>query len=417
MCARPVDFDWQILDASEQDEWPPRPPAVDRPAGRGRSDPRTRRHVRLVLLGLLGCLVLVGALAGMGVVGRADQAMTQVEADLATAVAVDVASWLAAPQRMNVGAIDAGRVTVRRAEVHGRLALVDVVVTRPRELWLPAVYRQTHVYRETELGWQRAEPMPDLWGAPAVHRTQRFRIEHRARDAEAVQMAAAGLDELDADLRRELGLESAPIGERLTIAVAPGATPADPADLYLVQTGAALVVPSPSLLPLPLDLSDGEALRQLLAGLLARRALDDALRAAPPAAAWQPLADGLAVWLQNEQLALPSQERTCQAQALARARARGWTPRLQDVQSASPSPAAARADPEQGRLSPRSVAVTLVEYSVDTYGRDRLPVLLDGMHRYRRWDDLLSAVFGVPARDFEAGWQAYLAGRTVRSAS
>ena len=45
---------------------------------------------------------------------------------------------------------------------------------------------------------------------------------------------------------------------------------------------------------------------------------------------------------------------------------------------------------------------------MSTYGRERLPSLIDGMRRYDSWEELIPAVFGVSAAKFEAGWQEYL---------
>ena len=36
---------------------------------------------------------------------------------------------------------------------------------------------------------------------------------------------------------------------------------------------------------------------------------------------------------------------------------------------------------------PKSAAAAFVEYAVSTYGRDRLPALIDGMNRYDTWED------------------------------
>jgi hypothetical protein len=55
------------------------------------------------------------------------------------------------------------------------------------------------------------------------------------------------------------------------------------------------------------------------------------------------------------------------------------------------------------------IIATLIEYAVDAYGYDHLPVLLDGLAQYESWDTLIPAVYGVSRSEFEQGWQAYLA--------
>jgi hypothetical protein len=51
---------------------------------------------------------------------------------------------------------------------------------------------------------------------------------------------------------------------------------------------------------------------------------------------------------------------------------------------------------------------TLIEYAVDAFGRERLPVLAAGMGQHQGWNTLLPAVYGVSATEFEAGRQGYL---------
>jgi hypothetical protein len=65
-------------------------------------------------------------------------------------------------------------------------------------------------------------------------------------------------------------------------------------------------------------------------------------------------------------------------------------------------------------------AETVVKYAVMTCGHERLLALPGGLagargSGYKTWDVLVPAVFGVPAGEFEAGWQAYLAARYAQS--
>jgi hypothetical protein len=52
---------------------------------------------------------------------------------------------------------------------------------------------------------------------------------------------------------------------------------------------------------------------------------------------------------------------------------------------------------------------TVMEYAAETYGPERIPLLLAALNQHARAETLIPAVFGVSAIDFEAGWQAYLA--------
>lgn len=54
---------------------------------------------------------------------------------------------------------------------------------------------------------------------------------------------------------------------------------------------------------------------------------------------------------------------------------------------------------------------TLIQYIVDTYGSERIPELVHEMGNHRSWDTLIPVVFGLQAKEFETGWQVYLAER------
>ena len=47
-----------------------------------------------------------------------------------------------------------------------------------------------------------------------------------------------------------------------------------------------------------------------------------------------------------------------------------------------------------------------MNYGVETYGRDTLPMLLLATGEHANWDTLIPAVYGVSLEQFEAGWLA-----------
>ena len=61
------------------------------------------------------------------------------------------------------------------------------------------------------------------------------------------------------------------------------------------------------------------------------------------------------------------------------------------------------------------LATTLLDYAVSTYGPDAVARLWQGFHAYRTWDELIPAVFGVTAEEFERGWQEYQTGVGIHS--
>jgi hypothetical protein len=57
---------------------------------------------------------------------------------------------------------------------------------------------------------------------------------------------------------------------------------------------------------------------------------------------------------------------------------------------------------------------TVIDYMVTQYGAGYLPVLLRALNGHDDWEALIPAAFGVPADEFEAGWQDHLAERYGR---
>jgi hypothetical protein len=51
---------------------------------------------------------------------------------------------------------------------------------------------------------------------------------------------------------------------------------------------------------------------------------------------------------------------------------------------------------------------TLIDYAVETYGRETLPVLMDALGTHPHWITVIPAVYGVSVAEFEAGWRSYL---------
>jgi hypothetical protein len=322
--------------------------------------------------------------------------------------------------------------------------------------------RQTRFYRRTTSGWQRTPPDPLLWGPERSLDTLFFSFRFRQRDASAVSTVASQVDALYATLRRNVGLPITLGAEKLVIEVSvtqpPGqAIPWNHAPDYIR-------VPSPALYLAPVELTDADLLAQSIALSLLEHVLAQASEQYAVEESWQLMLDGLRLWqlwdldlplsvwredivqwmymdlpaIPPEQpLVLPSRYRDlCAAHKL-------WMSSL--VQLYIPS-RCAEGDRENWFLSPSSTRgaptrldqlvplllpaedgdaqgepqhvsrpgqavalATLIEYTVATYGRERLPALVAGLGQYESWNTLLPAVFGVSAHEFEAGWQAYLA--------
>jgi hypothetical protein len=237
-----------------------------------------------------------------------------------------------------------------------------------------------------------------------------------------VYEAAQQVEMVDAELRAELGLAAA--DEAVTIQLVTTLQPfADPTILAQMSNGATLYATSPALLPLSAQISEGDALIQLVAGLLVNRDLDDALVASPPRCHWRNLVRGLHLWWLWEHDRLPSQARYAMRSRLAYQIAHGAPPSLTWLDAGHTPCSTGPIMREQvahatrdvaGSHTADGVAPALVEYAMYAYGRDRIPALIEGMNRYDSWEELIPAVYGVSAADFEAGWQEWLTA-TVRT--
>lgn len=401
-------LDWQMVE--EGAGWPP--PAVLPPQHLSRARRSSRRWRWWALVTLLAIL-LSALIEGYGEVRRADQAMTRIENEVVTAVVAD--SWMEqhaaqtghtsrAGAEHNLETTQALGLEVRRVEVRGDYAMVEVWRNESNMVWMPTPYRWTRFYHETARGWLRVPP-PDVFYQPLdTLQMGRFTFVYGVRDADAVLAVAAQVETMDATLRRELGLPAT--GETITVNIVAKNLPSfDPVDLMRMSDGAMLYVPSPALLPLPASFSEGDALLQLVAGLLLTHALAEALAGAPLTCERQVLVNGLRSWLLAEYSALPSLSRYAAANFLRLRLEHAIPPRLAWLEPAPSGPLAHRTC---DNFVNEGVAASLVAYAVSAYGRDRLPALLDGIQRYDSWETLIPAVFGVSAAEFEAGWETYL---------
>lgn len=419
-------LDWQILE--EGAAWPPHSPASP---VRGPGPRRYSRRQWWYVLACLATILLPALVLGYAEIRRAGQAMGRVENDVRAAVTTEdlmhrrqaqssstVVAPLAGPAQPHAilaynhshaapgqENTQASTLEARKVEIRGDYAMVEVWTHESNRPWLHAPYRQTGFYQGTAQGWLQANP-PDVFYQPLdTLQAGRFTFIYGPRDARAVREAATQVEAVDAALRGELGLS--PTDEALSIEVIKDHLfTLDPVELMGTSEGTTLYAPSPALLQLPASLSEGNALLQLIAGLLITHDLDEAADA-PQVCNWHSLRHGLRLWLLSEHSDLPSQARYEVEIFLEFKRAQGRIPYLiwvaPDHNACSPY---LHARSMAGSYTYNTVASTLVAYAVAAYGRDRLPALIEGMKRHDSWEALIPAVYGVSAAEFEAGWQA-----------
>lgn len=355
------------------------------------------------------------------------------------------------------------QVTIQAVHQVGDLAWVEAVLSVPDDASVEEAIplRVTYFYRRTPAGWLRTAPQAALWGEPQTLETAYFRFEFREKDAAAVQQVADQIDAHYRTVRRDLGL-ALPVfsAAKIVLDISPETVPLP--DLYRAHdrfnlNGTRIMLSSPGVHQTPAHLSDAEILAQSVSLLLIEAAVDewshamlvhqgglDWTRLVPALRLWQiwdrnePLDAGrreLIEWLYIERpvkvrepdqwlprsytqmcatyaawnlapeiLAVPI---TCSELDPLIWFAHGAPTHVRTMmQYQSEIEAAGDSLARRGEVL---ALTTVLEYVVATYGREQLPVFLDGFGRYPNWATLIPTVFGVSVDAFEAGWRAYLA--------
>ena len=303
-------------------------------------------------------------------------------------------------------------VEVYDVEVRGDLAAADIVVTKSGIPWAPTPYRETRFYRQSKDGLVRTAPHVAFWGEKRNLETEYFRLEFHQRDAQAAECLASAVDTVYLNLRRDFGLESPGTADQITIEI--GINPAASAGAATnssLSASSRLAVTSPSLLPVPVDLSDAQALSYTVGSLLGNLVLDEAIEIREINPTWQPVVDGMRLWLTWgwDTNPLPSNERYRQEDALREWLAHAPPLRLTDLMVQPMQGYGWEAADWLQRPLQIMAAQVLTAHITDHYGRGELGLLLGAVGRHTNWAALAPAVFNHPASDLEVGWQAYLA--------
>lgn len=427
-------LDWQIGESGDWDhfqplEWPSRPEIATSDG----TDTGRRWRWRDVLHGLGLFILLAAVVIGYSYWREYQAGITRIRTDIQSTVDVEAWAWgngdeALADSLMDSRADDgwardfrrdrerglhyAGdevqprEVKIENVELQDSVALIEVLVTDPGVPWTSTPYRETRFYRQVDGRWLRTAPVADFWGSERTVETDHFRFSFHQRDAEAVETVAADVEALYTDLRQGVGLGPPPADETLAVEVVPRT---DVTDWRFAEDR--LTVPSPALLPVPEDHPDAARLSQSITYPLARHVLNKALGEVDIEPQWSTLVEGIHHWLTWDRESLPSGWRYHAEEPLRRQIERGRTLHLSDV-----TPAWSEGWNWGRRWTRLIAAETAVEYAMDTYGRDRLPALLQALSEHETWDTLIPAAFDVPREDFEAGWQAYLTARYERDA-
>jgi hypothetical protein len=340
----------------------------------------------------------------------------------------------------------------------GDRMMAQVTVQYPEDGTMRA-YRETHFYKRYANEWQRAAPDPALLGPEKTLQIANFTLRYYAIDSDAVYQAAPKIEQFYATLRRDFGVPATEAASTYTINVAADRVALPDKYSHFEKN---ITVSSPTLLSAPVEMSPATLLYQATVYPLTRLTLLDTIVGRDASwvghiSNWPSMTDAIALWelwqadgplarsrvpivrwlYQNSQSAATHQplpdgyERLCRSfriwqiapfdlyipltctdedydtnkhryaslKSLAPLKMLHLTTRPNDAESAE---------------RPFDMAITgetLLEYVVATYGRDKVPALLNGLGEHTSFDTLIPALFSVSVADFEAGWQSYLAQR------
>jgi hypothetical protein len=314
-----------------------------------------------------------------------------------------------------------------------------------------AIYtmRRRTFYRESEDGWARIEPDQAILGSLQQYETAFFTFVHYNIDAASVQAVSADLDALYASVRQDYGLPTA--GVHMTILLSNDW----PREADGCRKPNQLGIQSPALALLPPELSESDALHLWLLTALVYHARDQAIRVgqfhynwsyaaailphmqirqhSAPLSAWY---SEFTEWLYSVDKRTPKPDEETLKQELAELCTRDeFVSRerlvilLASIGQCSIASVhdmrylAMHKPPDQLSqffLLDAEMMITehywmhtlafetLLNYMVATYGRDKLPELIEGFRHYDSWETLVPEVFGISAEEFERGWQEHL---------
>ena len=280
------------------------------------------------------------------------------------------------------------------------LMRATLLVEQPTLLWWQtSPYVETRFYRRVDGQWLRTMPSADYWGEPRAIRTAHLRLTYFARDAATVEAAAPELERAYVGMYAALGVETPP-AETLTIAVVP-----QPVGRWSSAPNQ-IEVMSPSLTQVPAGQSDADYLAYDVMNWFTYLAVRDAVPGMNgrylyrwPIVVW-----GLRGWLRDDLLARPTPWQNDVKAALQTHRDDFLPVQLTEIADLR-----ANINPARDEVILRYLAAeSFVRFAATTYGRDRLPALLDALVRSGKWDEIIPSVYGVSAERFEADWNAFL---------
>lgn len=314
--------------------------------------------------------------------------------------------------KSGVGEESGIKVTLLAVDRQDELVVATILVEDPAPNWRESrSYREKRFYRLRGQNWLRTMPPPSDWGTLQHIESTYFRLEYHAPDAEVVAQISQQLDPLYTKLYSRLGMEIPnhrdQLRQKQIFAVVPDMINGTHSYQNRVE------FTSPTLAPIPAQLTDAEYLLHTIMNRLTYFAVQEAMARTRNGTEyrWNLVLWGVRSWLLHDLLGQPSPWSTEAELALRAQLAEEPYVVLEMLNRGY------RADqPTETEIMARyMLAESVVTYALTTHGAERLPILLQDFSIYSRWKDLVPRAFGVSVEEFEAGWQEHVHTTYVRS--
>ena len=413
-----ITFEW-VLEESQVDFW--------RTSEAGdASHPLTLESAEQILAarllrGLSLLLVVIAAAAGAGLT-PGERERREAQQGIAYTLELENEAWQQRNRRLNESLIDpnlddewndewrdywragedakpsyhAELLYVREAE---GIMQATVFTKQPAfEWWQINPYREERFYRQVDQRWLRTVPSPAYWGEARQLQTDHLHFYYYERDSVAVEATAIKLESAYVAIYEALGLD-APLDKKQQIAIVPRPTGRwSSVDRFEVT--------SPLLAQIPREQSDAEYLAYEIMGWFTYRVIRDAM---PNSSGrylyrWPILVLGLRSWLRYDLLDQPSPWHV-QAGEILREAAPEYLPiNLGHVTDLMSSKRPSHTDVILRYLA----AESFMQFVVDSYGRERLPELLNALVRYGTWQEIIPPLYGTSLDEFVKDWNTHL---------
>lgn len=271
------------------------------------------------------------------------------------------------------------------------------------EWWEYERYTETRFYRPSDNGWLRTLPPADFWGEQHTTTTPHFYLVYYDPDIQVVQTAGRQLEAAHTYLRELFDLPEPKRAGKQQIAIAPEHS------LGWRSSYGQWELISPALLSTP----EGWSAAEHTSSYLVERLIYQEINQHWPGFSslltyrWPMMLVAFTGWMQSDITKLQSPWRRDAEQVFVEYGAEHFPIDLKAITELKRD-----GPPNRQRVIWRYVAAeSVVDYAVQTYGRERLPELMESFLTHDTWDSIIEDVYGLSSEEFRAGWNAYLAAR------